>query len=227
MPWDSKVLGLNVGRVIGKLPLSQEELDSYDMILARIPIRNAENIEYYQRSGFYFIALDLSMSATQPNMNANLENNKYSIFWHSQSAPNFLIEGFNVDDSRLMLDKHCCYRLEKNFWDTVIIEHCTDYADMVVCVVDKQSNRLVGCISCFLNKSELELFLIAVHPDFRNQGIGGAMLEYVSTKAIEHGWSLSTQVLASNVIAMNLYTKYGFKVDGGEAVLHRWKEKVN
>jgi ribosomal-protein-alanine N-acetyltransferase len=94
-------------------------------------------------------------------------------------------------------------------------------------VVDKQSNRLVGCISCFLNKSELELFLIAVHPDFRNQGIGGAMLEYVSTKAIEHGWSLSTQVLASNVIAMNLYTKYGFKVDGGEAVLHRWKEKVN
>ena len=56
---------------------------------------------------------------------------------------------------------------------------------------------------------------IAVHPEFRNSGIGSALLEKLLTSACECGiTALTLEVRQSNQSAQSLYKKYGFKAGG-------------
>ncbi|MEG6566805.1 ribosomal protein S18-alanine N-acetyltransferase [Thermoanaerobacterium saccharolyticum] len=56
---------------------------------------------------------------------------------------------------------------------------------------------------------------IAVHPDFRGQGVGSAivegLIELAKTKGIT---SMTLEVRESNLVAQSLYKKYGFKPVG-------------
>jgi len=227
MSWDSRMLDLQAGRAIGSMPPPQSELDAFDMVLARIAMSEHDVIASYQHSGFDFVALDLSLSADTLNSSMHQGVNDYSISWHSRKVPDFAIKGFNIADSRLMLDARCRNRLASEFWDSVVTEHCTDYADMVACALDKDGKRLLGFISCLLHGTTLDLFLVAVHPDCQSQGIGSSLLNHIAVTANERGWKLSTQVLASNMKAMNFYMQHGFNVSGGEVVLHRWATRAS
>ncbi len=77
---------------------------------------------------------------------------------------------------------------------------------------------------------------IAVHPEYRGNGIGSLLLEKVidSCKA-ESITGLTLEVRRSNVVAQRLYGKYGFSVagsrkayyaDNGEDALIMWKEGI-
>lgn len=223
MQWDSQVLGLRAGRAHGSIPPAPAAMDKFDMVLARLPINDDAQLARYQNGGFQFVALDLQLSAHELSYGPAAPQKNYSVIWHSRQSPVFKIAGFSIEDSRLMRDPRCREHLAPDFWDRVITEHCSEYADMVACALDATSNCLLGFISCFLHGSALELFLVAVHPDHQGRGIGHALLQHVETKAAENGWSLTTQVLASNVKAMNFYIRHGFRPTDGELVLHRWK----
>lgn len=224
MSWDSKVLNLQAGQALDNFSLQEIELDQFDMVLARIPMHENEKIAHCQKYGFDFIALDLSLAANTLCFSDVTCTPDYSLVWQSRKLPDFVIKGFNITDSRLMLDARCRERLAADFWDSVVNEHCTDYADMVACALDKNGERLLGFISCLLHGGTLDLFLVAVLPEFQGQRIGSALLNYVGETAKARGWALSTQVLASNVRALNFYMQHGFVVSGGEVVLHRWKK---
>jgi ribosomal-protein-alanine acetyltransferase len=100
--------------------------------------------------------------------------------------------------------------------------------------VARVAGRVVGSALIRLVAGEGELLRIAVRPDARGHGIGGALLGVVlsaSADACPHGMYL--EVRASNVAARRLYGRHGF-VDHGrrrdyyqapreDAVLMQWR----
>lgn len=77
---------------------------------------------------------------------------------------------------------------------------------------------------------------IAVHPEFRGNGIGSALLEELISLAKKEGiLSLTLEVRKGNIVAQSLYNKYGFVVEGlrkayyadnGEDAVIMWKNGI-
>jgi [ribosomal protein S18]-alanine N-acetyltransferase len=77
------------------------------------------------------------------------------------------------------------------------------------------SNELSG-MGCFWSiLDEAHITILAVHPRYQNQGLGQAVLFSLLKTAHEHGLERATlEVRPSNVGAVNLYQKFGFKTAG-------------
>ena len=84
--------------------------------------------------------------------------------------------------------------------------------------------HLVGLISCFADQSSLKLFLVAVHPKYQSLGVGNQLMAFVGNKALQ--MLSKTQVLATNTRAINFYSKWGFRIDSGDLVMHRWRKEA-
>ena len=85
-------------------------------------------------------------------------------------------------------------------------------------VAEVQQNRIwqiVGEIVVWLIMDEAHIATIAVHPDFRGNGIAKLMLVDTLKICIEKGIRTATlEVRASNLIAQKLYRRFGFQVVG-------------
>ena len=80
---------------------------------------------------------------------------------------------------------------------------------------DEASNLIVGFVGIWIVVGEGSITNIAVHPDYRKQGIGAKLLESLINLCTDLECSLiNLEVRASNYPAQNLYKKYGFIVDG-------------
>ncbi len=82
-------------------------------------------------------------------------------------------------------------------------------------VAEAENRQIVGMIVSWIILDELHIATIAVHPDYRRQGIG----ERILTEALQDGYQAGTrhallEVRAGNDAAQNLYRKFGFKVAG-------------
>ena len=82
-------------------------------------------------------------------------------------------------------------------------------------VAETEDRKVIGMIVSWIILDELHIATIAVHPDFRRQGIG----ELILTKALQDGREAGTrhallEVRAGNEAAQNLYRKFGFKAVG-------------
>jgi len=82
-------------------------------------------------------------------------------------------------------------------------------------VAETEDKRVIGMIISWVILDELHIATIAIHPDYRRQGIG----ELILTKALQDGRNAGTQhalleVRAGNAAAQNLYRKFGFKAAG-------------
>lgn len=74
---------------------------------------------------------------------------------------------------------------------------------------------VVGYIGYWLIEDEIHISTIAVHPNWRGQGIGDQLLCVALGHAAEAGAVMVTlEVRASNTVAQNLYRKYAFEVVG-------------
>jgi ribosomal-protein-alanine N-acetyltransferase len=70
---------------------------------------------------------------------------------------------------------------------------------------------------------EAHIATIAVHPDYRRQGIGETLLLHALRAAMKEGAVSSfLEVRESNIIAQAMYRKYGF-VESGKR-LHYYKD---
>lgn len=88
----------------------------------------------------------------------------------------------------------------------------------------------MGCFWSILE--EAHITILAVDPQFQGQGLGQAMLFYLLRTAGDRGLERATlEVRISNVEAISLYTKFGFKTagrrrryyqDNGEDALILW-----
>jgi ribosomal protein S18 acetylase RimI-like enzyme len=223
MPWDSRQLGLPVGRLTDfTAGCMDQSLADYGLVFARVQQHNREAITKLQTCHFQYIGLDLCLVA-DPDELEQADDARWKIRRISHCVPEFQISGFRIEDSRLMLDPACRERLPMDFWDFVIHEHCSEFADTVICAVDA-NNHLAGFISCLMRPAHLDLFMVAVQPKLQGSGLGGLLLRDAAALARERGVKLSTSVMASNVRGFNFYLKHNFLVEDGEVVMHRWQE---
>lgn len=73
--------------------------------------------------------------------------------------------------------------------------------------------KLVGMIVIWLIADEAHIATLAVHPDFRGQGIGRRLLATALQEAIHKGANQAMlEVRAGNLAAQELYRRFGFEV---------------
>ncbi len=88
----------------------------------------------------------------------------------------------------------------------------------------------LGCFWAILD--EAHITILAIHPQYHRQGLGQVLLYSLLKTAGDRGLERSTlEVRASNVAAISLYQKFGFKIagrrkgyyqDNGEDALVLW-----
>jgi ribosomal-protein-alanine N-acetyltransferase len=96
--------------------------------------------------------------------------------------------------------------------------------------------RVVGYAGMWHVCDEGHITNIAVHPDFRCNGIGSALMErLLETASDEKITSMTLEVRRSNLTAQMLYRKFGFEdagyrrayyADNGEDALIMWKHDI-
>ncbi|MFZ5862545.1 MAG: GNAT family N-acetyltransferase [Nitrospirota bacterium] len=225
MEWDSRQLGLPVGRLRDYPPdLTDREFGTYALVLARVPQERREIVARLETFGFRYIGLDLRLAA-DPRESMGADDTRWRVRRVSRCEPDFHIRGFHIEESRLMLDPTCRHRLSKDFWDRLIYEHCASFADTVICAIDAD-NRLAGFVSCLTAPARLNLFMVAVHPAQQGVGLGGVLLDHAAALARDRGVGVATNVMASNVRGFNFYARHHFQVEGGDVVMHRWHEDL-
>ncbi len=75
--------------------------------------------------------------------------------------------------------------------------------------------RLVAYVGCWLLVDEAHISTLAVHPDFRRQGIARRLLTTLLAQAAGAGAELATlEVRISNYAAIDLYESFGFEISG-------------
>jgi [ribosomal protein S18]-alanine N-acetyltransferase len=82
-------------------------------------------------------------------------------------------------------------------------------------ILAEVEGRIVGYILFWLLPEEVDIHNIAVHPDFRRQGIGRLLLEQVVAAARgQERLRVTLDVRLSNAQAQNLYRSFGFVTRG-------------
>ncbi len=81
--------------------------------------------------------------------------------------------------------------------------------------VCQNQNELLGYVGISAILDEGYITNIAVFPEYRKSGVGSSLLEYLSDFAKENSLSfISLEVRESNLSAISLYQKFGFKAEG-------------
>jgi ribosomal-protein-alanine N-acetyltransferase len=81
--------------------------------------------------------------------------------------------------------------------------------------VAETDGRVVAMLVLWFVVDEAHIATIATHPDFRQRGIGESlMIEALKAVYLEGARRAFLEVRAGNLVAQDLYKKYGFSVDG-------------
>ncbi len=87
--------------------------------------------------------------------------------------------------------------------------------DVSATYVMKSGDLVVAFCCVWVVLDELHINNIAVRPEFRRQGVAGALLAHVTAEAVGKGATRATlEVRRSNVAALRLYDRLGFAVAG-------------
>lgn len=99
-----------------------------------------------------------------------------------------------------------------------------------------QDGKIVGYAGLWKVFDEGHITNIAVHPEFRGNGIGSILMEKLIELAKTEGvTSMTLEVRRSNLAAQKLYAKYGFLpggvrkayyADNGEDAIIMWKNGI-
>jgi [ribosomal protein S18]-alanine N-acetyltransferase len=90
---------------------------------------------------------------------------------------------------------------------------CIDFPQAKTYVFEKETNVL-GFITWIQHDNEVELLNFGVNPTQHGLGIGSQILkEWFDILAVSNIRHIFVEVRESNVIAIHLYTKYGFKLN--------------
>lgn len=82
-------------------------------------------------------------------------------------------------------------------------------------IIAKVNGKTVGYAGLWKVFDEGHITNVAVHPEYRRNGIGFMLVKSLIAMAIKEDIArMSLEVRRSNISAQNLYTKFGFKVEG-------------
>lgn len=82
-------------------------------------------------------------------------------------------------------------------------------------LIIKKGEAIISYFIMYYVADEVHILNLAVHPDYRHQGYGTKLLNYVLTNfKQEKDIEFFLEVRKSNSIAINLYRKFGFEIIG-------------
>lgn len=82
-------------------------------------------------------------------------------------------------------------------------------------IVAKSNNKIIGFAGVWVIVDEGHITNIAVHPDYREKGVGSTLVNSLIENCKKWGCkALTLEVRASNTPAHNLYKKFGFVDEG-------------
>lgn len=102
-------------------------------------------------------------------------------------------------------------------------------------IVVKYNNEIIGYAGLWFIIDEADITNIAVHPKFRGLGAGSKLMGALIDLCIKYKISsLTLEVRKSNIVAQNLYKKFGFieegirkkYYDGIEDAIIMWKRDI-
>jgi [ribosomal protein S18]-alanine N-acetyltransferase len=83
------------------------------------------------------------------------------------------------------------------------------------CWVAEVDERVAGMVVGWMLVDEMHIATIAIHPDYRRQGIGSKLLLHTLLKSMQEGARSSfLEVRASNLAAQEMYLKFGYEKTG-------------
>ena len=98
------------------------------------------------------------------------------------------------------------------------------YVDKIFVI--KENKKVLGYITCKLISISKKLYglidLIAVDKRFRGKGIGTYLIEGALKWFAARVKSVYVATQASNIEAIRLYEKHGFRMVNSEVTLHNW-----
>jgi GNAT superfamily N-acetyltransferase len=192
-----------------------DECRKYDHISVKVPQHQIGLVQAYERLGFRFVTIDYMFARSADPLP---DRSGVPILRIAKTRPDFAVMGFEMSGSRLELDPALKARMPAGFWDAMILNHCTEFADFCLCAV--QNGRLEGFISCFERAEAIDLFLVAVRPAADGRGLGTALLRAAINAAATTRKKLTTNVVSQNLTAIKFYFKHGFVPVSGDVVLH-------
>jgi len=78
-------------------------------------------------------------------------------------------------------------------------------------IVAEGEGIILGYAGMWMIMDEIHITNVAVHPDYRGQGIGNGLIEAIINLCIERNMrAITLEVRVSNHVAKSLYKKYGF-----------------
>ncbi len=102
-------------------------------------------------------------------------------------------------------------------------------------LVARENGRVAGYVGIWIILDEGHVTNLAVHPDFRRQGIGEQLMLAIMAYARSRGARrITLEVRVSNLVAQNLYRKLGFVSvgtrpgyyhDNGEDAVIMWRNE--
>ena len=117
----------------------------------------------------------------------------------------------------------------KDFWAEAVNENA-------IYIVGTTDNKIAAYAGAWISFEEAQVTNVAVHPDYRGQGIGtklfAKLIEEVKTKGVT---AITLEVRPSNEAAIKLYEGFGLKsvgrrkgyyLDNGEDALIMWNTNI-
>ena len=125
---------------------------------------------------------------------------------------NLVIEEMKSDDidGVFEVEKNCF----EDYWskDSFKKELSNNLAKYLVAKVD---GKVVGYVGIWFVVDEGHITNVAVHKDYRGQKIGDRLIDKLVQVCKDNKIvSMTLEVRTSNIVAQNLYKKYGFKMAG-------------
>ena len=82
-------------------------------------------------------------------------------------------------------------------------------------IIAEINGRIAGYILFWVLPDDVDIHNVAVHPDFRRQGLGRQLLDQaIATGRARASLRVTLEVRKSNLIAQKLYESHGFAVTG-------------
>lgn len=126
----------------------------------------------------------------------------------------FYVRVLTSEDIGLLADiERIELRTQKNAWSGQSLVEC--FSDSYILLGLFDVNKLIGFSLIYNTRFTNDLLTIGVDPDYQGRKLGAMLLEKTLEKAVETGdEECFLEVRVSNKIAINLYTRYGFKKVG-------------
>jgi ribosomal-protein-alanine N-acetyltransferase len=125
---------------------------------------------------------------------------------------NIVIRPMTIDDvdGVFEVEKNCF----EHYWSKGEFEKDmkNDVARYLVADID---GKIVGYVGIWFVAGEGHITNVAVHSDYRGQKIGDILIKHLVKICKDNNiFAMTLEVRVSNIVAQNLYKKYGFKLAG-------------